>query len=178
MNDSLGLSSESFPWLLHSEYLWRLVSALWASETAMVKDGDDEASLTLAKREALSAWLEHCVQEVVNEDVDFVHSISSSSSEKNLDMAFAYLTGKQVKAAAEMMVLNQEHRLCTLIAQCLNDDIRQSLAQQLEIWTSNGKLEAMNPKRVRLLSLLAGQVSDVARAVDWKRCFGLYVWFG
>ena len=36
-------------------------------------------------------------------DVDFVHSISPSSSEKNLDMAFAYLTGKQVKAAAEMV---------------------------------------------------------------------------
>ncbi|KAK0541807.1 hypothetical protein OC846_006936, partial [Tilletia horrida] len=89
--------------------------------------------------------------------------------------------------------------LSTLIAQCPGDsEQRDDIAEQLALWRKEGVDSHISRQHLRLYELLSGNVDcaepartaanrdqieqvepfDVAAGLDWKRAFGLHLWYG
>ncbi|KAF5389513.1 hypothetical protein D9757_004196 [Collybiopsis confluens] len=129
--------------------------------------------LHLIRKSSLSSWLQTAVAPSVQEYIQS-HPAASPTA-----LALAHLTGNQLESACEVAMDNGYPTLATLIAQAGGDtNFRADLRAQLGIW-SEEKVDALIDRELRkIYALLAGELGgDVAQGLDWKRVFGLYLWF-
>jgi nuclear pore complex protein Nup98-Nup96 len=142
----------------------------------------------IRRKAALSAWLEKTVAPTVEAELR-QHSIAGSPA-----VAFTLLTGNQVEKACERAIDGGNIKLATLISQASGDAVfKDDLRSQLQIW-SEQRIDAHIDESVRkIYALLAGIVDvvpgskgtgiercediDLAKGLDWKRTFGLHLWF-
>lgn len=144
---------------------------------------------SLRRKTALSAWLENAVVPAIEAD------LRSNTSASPIAVAFTLLTGNQVEKACEAAMDGGYLKLATVISQAGGDlDFREDLKEQMQLWKEQ-RIDAHIDESVRkVYALLAGVVGevvegskggglekcsdvDVLKGLDWKRAFGLHLWF-
>jgi nuclear pore complex protein Nup98-Nup96 len=141
----------------------------------------------IRRKLALSRWLEDAVSPWV--DSDLVKTDSRPGK------VFAYLTGNQIDRAVRSALEGNDMRLATLLSQIGGPEIfKAEVIRQLEDWQKYKATPLISVEYRRLYALLAGitdiwpgdssHCSDhapdilIAGGLDWKRAFGLRLWFG
>ncbi|THV04722.1 hypothetical protein K435DRAFT_746502 [Dendrothele bispora CBS 962.96] len=145
----------------------------------------------VARKAALSAWLEQVVASTVESD------LRSNPAANSVGIAFTLLTGNQLEKACEAAMEGGNMKLATLISQAGGDfEFREDLREQLDIWREE-KIDVHVDEHIRkIYALLAGIVGevvecskgtgvekekpkdvDVVQSLDWKRVFGLHLWY-
>ncbi|EPQ60401.1 hypothetical protein GLOTRDRAFT_135098 [Gloeophyllum trabeum ATCC 11539] len=131
--------------------------------------------LALRRKHALSRWLQDAVAPAVERDLRERAALGDASK------AFLHMTGNQIARACDVAMEGGYAKLATLIAQAGGDeDFRADILQQLEVWREE-KVEGMIEAGVKkVYALLAGALGEheVWKDLDWKRAFGLCLWFG
>jgi nuclear pore complex protein Nup98-Nup96 len=141
------------------------------------------------RKEALSNWLEGVVATTVDAEVKGNFSGGCASA------AFSLLTGHQIDKACEVAMDGGNLKLATLISQTGGDsEFRRDVREQLQIWRDQ-RIDAHIDQNVRKMYALLGGIVDilegsngtgvercpdlpVSQNLDWKRVFGLHLWFG
>ncbi|ORY25742.1 nuclear protein 96-domain-containing protein [Naematelia encephala] len=176
----------------HEANIWRLCVALFDEiDLRLPPDSSEDLVLRIGeirRKLALSKWLEDAVSPSV--DSDLLKSSGDQSSK-----LFAYLSGNQLDRAVADAIEGNDIRLATLISQCGSSEVfREEVLRQLEDWKKYKANSMISPGYRRIYTLLAGitdispgepsrgsdQAPDVlvAEGLDWKRAFGLRLWFG
>lgn len=141
---------------------------------------------SLRRKVALSSWLENAVIPSIDANLKSNPAVGSSA------VAFTLLTGNQVEKACETAMNGGNLKLATLISQAGGDfDFREDLKDQLQLWREQ-KIDVHIDESIRkVYALLAGIIDevvegpkgerggdiDVVKGLDWKRTFGLHLWF-
>lgn len=141
------------------------------------------------RKEALSKWLEGVVAPTVDAEA------KGSLSRGPASAAFSLLTGHQIDKACEAAMAGGNLKLATLISQAGGDlEFRADILAQLRIWREQ-RVDAHIDSSLRKVYALMGGVVDilegsdgtgvercpdlpVSHKLDWKRVFGLHLWFG
>ncbi|KAG8992975.1 hypothetical protein FRB94_008235 [Tulasnella sp. JGI-2019a] len=179
---------------LHEASVWRLGDALFnASDLGLSSDvsGDVRQEVqALRFKTSVSQWLE----ETVAHDVELQLQNETQTSAENV---FRMLTGHQVERAVEAAAAGGDTFLSILVAQAGGDkSFRHMVFSQLDMWKEDVNT-FIDPYYRKVLALLAGaadkldlpsdgntgrrQSKDdlrVALGLDWKRAFGLQLWYG
>ncbi|EJF57390.1 hypothetical protein DICSQDRAFT_157411 [Dichomitus squalens LYAD-421 SS1] len=143
----------------------------------------------IRRKTELSNWLKTAVS-----------SATESDLRKDLDARwdrtlFTLLSGYQIERACEKAANDGNVKLASLIAQCPGDAaFRADLQSQLDIWREQRTDAHISEDTRKVYALLAGVVDtlqgsggsgveqcpdvDLAKGLDWKRAFGLQLWFG
>ena len=173
--------------------LFRLGQALFDPIELRVADNitaDVRARLmALTRKAALSSWLQQTVAPRVDTD------LKSNSSASPVSIAFTLLTGNQLEKACEVVMDGGYLKLATLISQAGSDlDFQADIEEQLDLWREQ-RIDAHVEEGVRkVYALLAGKIDgplegskgieperckdvDVVEDLDWKRVFGLCLWY-
>lgn len=142
----------------------------------------------MRRKHALSEWLAQTSSPSVEDDL---RSPSRASVE-----IFRMLSGHQVERATEKALASGDLNLATLIAQIGGDpSFRADIEDQLVKWKDQTIDAHIDEAYKKIYALLAGVVdlipastsSDpaekakdvlVAKPLDWKRAFGLHLWYG
>jgi nuclear pore complex protein Nup98-Nup96 len=141
------------------------------------------------RKEALSKWLEGVVAPVVEAEVKGNFSGSAASK------TFSLLTGHQIDKACEVAMDGGNLKLATLLSQAGGDlEFRMDIRAQLRTWREQ-RIDAHIDQNLRKIYALLGGIVDVlegsngtevercpdlplSQKLDWKRVFGLHLWFG
>eukprot|EP01029_Cantina_marsupialis_P010060 TRINITY_DN2302_c0_g2_i1.p1 TRINITY_DN2302_c0_g2~~TRINITY_DN2302_c0_g2_i1.p1 ORF type:complete len:904 (+),score=307.08 TRINITY_DN2302_c0_g2_i1:109-2712(+) len=174
----------------HKEYLlrhhtWTLINALWgiehnpkSIENSVIDDPaeDDDGSLEVSesvhvarmtRRLAFAKWLERTLRDLVPVPTE------------PLDQIFYYLCTHRLSEAVNMAMKVGDYRLGTLIAQGNGDvSVREDIGDQLDEWLQNGVSNHVHPGRLRILRLLAGDMSAVEVSDHWLMGLGALLWYG
>jgi len=173
--------------------LFRLGSALFDEIELRLDDsvGIDVRNRVHAvrRKEALSKWLEGVVAPTVDAEVKGNFSGGSPST------TFSLLTGHQIDKACDVAMDGGNLKLATLISQSCGDvELRMDIRSQLRIWREQC-VDAHIDQNLRKIYALLGGIVDilegsngtgvercpdlpVSQKLDWKRVFGLHLWFG
>ncbi|KZT33716.1 hypothetical protein SISSUDRAFT_1122717 [Sistotremastrum suecicum HHB10207 ss-3] len=129
----------------------------------------------IRRKDAVSQWLEGACRSAV--DSDFGSLRGSGNVAKQI---LTLLTGNQVERAVELAVDGKFVQLSTLLSQSGDATFRDSLRDQITIWREQRVNAHISPEVLTLYELLAGMtIAEGARGpLDWKRAFGLRLWFG
>lgn len=147
-----------------------------------------EYTYAIRRKSALSSWLEEAVASSVDQD------LKNNSSETPAGAAFSLLTGHQVEKACEAAMGSSNLKLATLISQAGGDaEFQEDLRAQLQIWREERIDVHIDDSVRKVYALLAGivdvlegsngtgieQCSDLSltEGLDWKRVFGLHLWY-
>lgn len=141
--------------------------------------------MSVRRKAALSAWLEEAV----------AHSVDASlKSNPSANSVFMLLTGNQVEKACEAAMDSGNPKLATLISQAGGDfEFREDLKEQLEIWRDERVDVHIDEGIRKVYAMLAGVLDavegskgtglekckdvDIYEGLDWKRAFGIHLWF-
>jgi nuclear pore complex protein Nup98-Nup96 len=178
----------------HEANTWRLGEALFDEidlrlRTAVSSDIRELIAFVRRKR-ALSNWLQTTVAPSVE---SYLRTHPNARTSQRL---FAMLTGNQVERATESALKEGDLHLATLLAQAGGDaDFRADIEEQLVKWKDQVLDAHIDDSYRKIYSLLAGVVDIlpasnskdpversrelvIAEGLDWKRAFGLQLWFG
>ncbi|KAG2041250.1 nuclear protein 96-domain-containing protein [Suillus americanus] len=140
------------------------------------------------RKVALSDWLEEAVGYLVDADLK-KHASGDSAA-----CIYTLLTGNQIEKACEAAMDNGYVKLATLISQASGDfEFREDLTEQIQLWREQRIDVHIGESMRKIYALLAGildvvegsktssleQCPDVdpIKGLDWKRTFGLHMWF-
>lgn len=144
----------------------------------------------LRRKSALSKWLQEAVAPIVEATLRDIPPGEYDWAEA----IFTLLTGNQTEKACGAAVDSGNVKLATLLAQAGgDDDFKMDLHAQLKLWQEQ-RIDVHVDERVRkVYALLAGIVDvlegskgtglercpdfQLAKGLDWKRAFGLHLWF-
>ena len=202
LNFGVFTSSEHFKSSKSSEAnLWRLGEALFDEIDDLNAPADTTPDLVarltdIRRRDALSKWLEDVVRDAVEEDLKDVESQPSGTA-AGARRVFALLSGHEIERACMTAGENGDLRLATLLAQAGGDDeFREDVYLQLAKWREYRVDSHIDTAYRRVYEVLCGNVglSDglaargdridfapdvfIADGLDWKRAFGLHLWYG
>ncbi|OCH85762.1 hypothetical protein OBBRIDRAFT_739307 [Obba rivulosa] len=143
----------------------------------------------LRRKAALSRWLKAAVASSVDAQ------LRDDPSTDWAGMVFTLLTGYQIEKACETAMDGGNFKIASLISQTPGDaDFRQDLQNQLQVWRDERADMHIGENIRKIYSLLGGNVHllpgskgsgleqcrdiNVAEDLDWRRAFGLHLWFG
>lgn len=178
--------------------LWRLGQVLF--DEIDIRLPDDSSSHTVSvitehrRRDALSAWLREAVKPAVESELRALSGPEGSST--HTARVFTLLTGSQIERACQVALSEGDIRLATLLSQAAGDEeLREDLQTQLAVWReSRVDPHLVNGYR-KIYELLSGNIDlskglhgngsvdtsqDISMSanLDWKRAFGLRLWYG
>ncbi|EKM77441.1 hypothetical protein AGABI1DRAFT_77500 [Agaricus bisporus var. burnettii JB137-S8] len=158
--------------------------------------------LSLRRKAALGHWLEEVSKPAVDSDLRTkANGLVSGGSYTPADTAFTHLTGHQIEKACVVAAEGNFIKLSTLISQAGGDEMfRDDIREQLRIWKTDklgpgagtGFGSGLIGRGVwKIFSILGGILddeeeekeltdkdADVCSGLDWKRVFGLCLWYG
>lgn len=175
--------------------IWRLGSALFDDIDLGLPDTApqtlrQEAS-DLRRKAALSQWLKMTVSPTAEADAR-----GYQAQERVEATIFSHLTCHDMEKATLAAMSAHEFHLATLLAQLPGDQgMREDLQEQLLTWRDEGVYSLLSEDMRKLYELLAGNVTFadgaggaasgdkagdmlLADSLDWKRAFGLHLWYG
>lgn len=176
----------------HEATAFRLGQALFDEiDLRLPPDSPDELVeriQQLRRKLALSKWLENAVAPSVDSDL-------LKNGENRPAKLFTLLSGNKVARAVDMALEGNDMRLASLISQAgRTGEFREEMLRQLDDWQKYNADPLIAIEYRRLYALLAGIMdispgnkgrgSDsspdvlVAKDLDWKRAFGLRLWYG
>ncbi|RDX47214.1 hypothetical protein OH76DRAFT_1354468 [Lentinus brumalis] len=143
----------------------------------------------IRRKAELSKWLKNAVSSAMETD------LRAHLDAKWHYIVFTLLSGYHVERACDAASDSGNVKLASLIAQCPGDaEFRADLQEQLAIWREQRIDAHIGENTRKIYALLAGVVDtlqgsggsgvehcpdvDLAKGLDWKRAFGLQLWFG
>ncbi|KAI4661040.1 uncharacterized protein J4E79_005608 [Alternaria viburni] len=174
---------------VHEQQAWQLLSLLFDDADTIPADVPEENVNTYRKEKLSDFW-----KLLVWEDAQ-KHAQQAASPEER---AIAHLSCNNVAEACHTLLDGLDLRLATMVAQIGGDEtMRQSMVAQIEEWRRLDMLSEMEDAHRALYELLAGNCSksegkagsgkenrastfNVSSrfALDWRRAFGLRLWYG
>ncbi|AAW41481.2 nucleoporin nup189, putative [Cryptococcus deneoformans JEC21] len=176
----------------HEANVFRLGVALFDEIDVQLPEGSSEELIerisSIRRKLALSRWLEDAVAPLVDSDL-------ITRSEDQPGKIFSLLSGHQVEHAVESALEAGNMRLATLLSQAGGEEsFKDELLKQLEDWQAYKVNPLIAVGYRKLYALLAG-ITDIsagdpsrgsdgcpdvliAEGLDWKRAFGLHLWYG
>lgn len=148
-----------------------------------VSRGIRSHATALRRADALSTWLARAAASSVEQD------IMATAVADPARIAFFHLSGHQIEKAVDVLTTEGNVRLATLVSQVPGDvEFRIDLRDQLQVWKEEKVDVHMSEPIRRLYALTAGEVDilegsskretvDVSKDLDWKRVFGLQLWY-
>jgi nuclear pore complex protein Nup98-Nup96 len=177
----------------HESSMWRLCRALFDEIDDGIHDGtlpDVRARISsLRRKTSLSDWLAETVAPSVEKDL---RQESTSRAARRL---FLLMTGHQLERAAQLAFDVGDFNLSLLLPQAGGDaDFRNDIEQLLEAWTDQHLDAHIDMSYRKVYALLQGIVDhlpgskstdvielsqdvNISEGLDWKRVFGLHLWF-
>lgn len=148
------------------ESIWKLCEALW---------GTREENTIANRRYLLSEWLKFNTSNEIDQEMN---SLSKSAA----DTIFNLLSVFKVYEAADFAMDNKFPNLSLLISQlCLTNKTKLFLQEQIELWynslTSNHITDDVKKIYLLLSGLPNREDINVFENVDWKRAFGMHLWY-
>ena len=153
----------------------------------------DPYRLTMARRRYVSQWLQFPETTVPYSRPDGVVDSQNADEEAALGEVFNLLTLGDIHAACAKARETKDFRLAMLISQSPGSDaIRQLAMEQLQLWEQQGTHNFINVLRMKIYALLAGCMAwpvvadpspdgfakfSTCAGIDWKRAFGLHLWY-
>ncbi|KAH7068610.1 nuclear protein 96-domain-containing protein [Paraphoma chrysanthemicola] len=174
---------------VHEQHAWQLLSLLFDNPDRLPDEvGKQNASLYM--KEQLSDFWKTLVWDDAQK-----HAQQASSAEEK---AIAHLSCNNIADACHSLLGGLDLRLATMVAQIGGDDtMRQSLVTQIEEWRRLDVLSEMQDSHRALYELLSGNCAQSEGkngsglenkaatfgissrfALDWRRAFGLRLWYG
>jgi nuclear pore complex protein Nup98-Nup96 len=173
----------------HEQQAWQLLSLLF-DDADVVPQGVDKEHMHLHRKEQLSEFWKTLVWDDAQRHVQQ----AATSEEK----AIAHLSCNNVADACHTLLGGLDLRLATMVAQIGGDAVmRQNMVTQLDEWRRLDILSEMEDSHRALYELLSGNCAQsegknaTARenkastfgissrfALDWRRAFGLRLWYG
>jgi nuclear pore complex protein Nup98-Nup96 len=173
----------------HEQQAWQLLSLLF-DDADVVPQGVDKEHMHLHRKEQLSKFWKTLVWDDAQRHVQQ----AATSEEK----AIAHLSCNNVADACHTLLGGLDLRLATMVAQIGGDAVmRQNMVTQLDEWRRLDILSEMEDSHRALYELLSGNCAQsdgknaTARenkastfgissrfALDWRRAFGLRLWYG
>lgn len=160
--------------------VWRLAHALFDEPASPRLVRDDLATDDLARKTAVSKWLESAVAASVDRE--------SNAALSGPAKVFALLCGHRVEEATEVALESGDMRLALLTAQAgSSEDCKRQTAAQLDLWVKEKTDKHILDDYLSVYGVLAGRIDvverssgslSVARDLDWLRSFGLHLWYG
>lgn len=143
----------------------------------------------IRRKTALSDWLRNSVSSTIDA------TLRDNPGANWATVVFTLLTGDQIEKATEVAMDGGNVSLASLIAQTPGDEeYRDDLQSQLTIWREERVDVHISDDIRKIYALLAGVVDvlkgsdgtgigkcrdlDLSANLDWKRAFGLHLWFG
>ncbi|TFY68005.1 hypothetical protein EVJ58_g1277 [Rhodofomes roseus] len=143
----------------------------------------------LRRKAALSSWLQTAVAASVDAD------LRENPGADWAFTAFTLLSGNQAEKACEIAMDSGNVKLATLISQYPGDDVfRDDVRTQLNVWRDWNIDAHISESTRRIYALLGGIVDNlegskgvgleqcpdlsVPKGLNWKRAFGLHLWYG
>ena len=143
---------------------------------------------SIRRKAALSEWLGDAVTSLVDAD------LQNQSSTDPAALIFTLLSGNQIDKACDTAIDCGSVKLATLISQASGDfEFREDLREQLQLWREQRIDVHVNVSIRKIYSVLAGSLDvlegskasslercpdvDPLEGLDWKRTFGLYLWY-
>ncbi|KAL1502583.1 hypothetical protein ABEB36_007706 [Hypothenemus hampei] len=148
--------------------IWTLCTALW---------GPNENTIS-NRRYLLSEWLKSTC---ISDDLTLKTSPFKSVTEVT-ESVFAHLSVFQVLDAACVAMDNRMPNLALLVSQSSLSNMPKSyLQEQIDVWYKSMISNHISTEIRRLYLLLSGipikEDLNVFEEVDWKRAFGMHLWF-
>lgn len=180
--------------------LWQLGHALFDEIDDLSPPEDATAELIarlteIRRTDRLEKWLEQVVKGAVEEDLR--DAAAKEEAGAGARRVFALLSGHQIERACDAALENGDVRLATLLAQAGGDDeFREDLFLQLAKWREYRVDAHIATAYRRVYEVLCGNVGlseglpakgdrvdatediYIADGLDWKRAFGLHLWYG
>jgi len=172
--------------------LWRLGTALFDKLDLRVPPSMNPGALdrieNLRRKQALGDWLRSAVSATVE---DAVASAPSTNAQ-----IFTLLTGNQVERACHLAMETHNFKLASLITQIGGSpEFRRDVASQLIVWRESVADAWIDDDIRKIYALMTGDVAVVQAStstdpfqkaselrvddgLDWKRTFGLQLWYG
>lgn len=143
---------------------------------------------SIRRKAALSEWLGDVVTPLVDAD------LKKQSSTDPAALIFSLLSGYQIDKACDTAIDCGSVKLATLISQASGDfEFREDLREQLQLWREQRIDVHVSVSIRKIYSLLAGSLDvlegskasnlercpdvDPLEGLDWKRTFGMYLWY-
>lgn len=143
---------------------------------------------SIRRKAALSEWLGDAVISLVDAD------LKKQSSTDSAALIFSLLSGYQIDKACDTAMDCGSVKLATLISQASGDfEFREDLREQLQLWREQRIDVHVNVSIRKVYSVLAGSLDilegskasslercpnvDPLEGLDWKRTFGMYLWY-
>ena len=143
---------------------------------------------SIRRKAALSEWLGDVVTSLVDAD------LKKQSSADSAALIFSLLSGYQIDKACDTAMDCGSVKLATLISQASGDfEFREDLREQLELWREQRIDVHVSVSIRKIYSVLAGSLDilegskasslercpdvDPLEGLDWKRTFGMYLWY-
>jgi nuclear pore complex protein Nup98-Nup96 len=179
--------------------LWRLGQALFDEIEDLMLPDDATSEMVnhiteIRRRDRVETWLEEVIKGDVEENLREV--ASKATTDSSARRIFTLLSGHQIERACEAAVDLRDLRLATLLAQAGGDDeFREDIYLQLAKWREYRVDAHIAVAYRRVYELLCGNVGlsegvapgdkvdaaeefHVGDKLDWKRTFGLNLWYG
>ncbi|KAF2036819.1 hypothetical protein EK21DRAFT_51552 [Setomelanomma holmii] len=158
----------------HEQHVWQLLSLLFDDADRLPENVGKE-NAALYRKEQLSEFWKALVWEEAQK-----HTQSAASAEEK---AIAHLSCNSVADACHALLGGLDLRLATMVAQIGGDyAMRQSLTTQIEEWRRLDVLSEMQDSHRALYELLSGNSATFGISsrfkLDWRRAFGLRLWYG
>jgi nuclear pore complex protein Nup98-Nup96 len=175
-------SLEWSQWVEYTNQVWDLMLALWGRlDDCTGEETVETHKITMARREAVSKWMERVVGRKTKEDME------KAALKKNLvGGVLANLTGGKVSEACKALQSGGDHRTALLVAQVGGGgEVSRMVQQQLERWTEVRADHNISQDRIKLLSLVAdcpvwsstrGPVNTCS-SLDWVRALACHLWY-
>ncbi|RNA23314.1 nuclear pore complex Nup98-Nup96 isoform X1 [Brachionus plicatilis] len=140
------------------------------------------------RKRLLSEWLTHVSSHRIEKECK---SLKFNKNKENyLNAIFSYLSGNRLLDACNIAVENSDYRLALLISQSSgsNDTVRAIMKKQLKEWFESNSDRFINNERLKIYILISGelvynisdlknQLINVCENIDWKRQFGIHLWY-
>ena len=143
---------------------------------------------SIRRKAALSEWLGDVVTPLVDAD------LKRQSLTDPAALIFSLLSGYQIDKACDTAMDCGSVKLATLISQASGDfEFREDLREQLQLWREQRIDVHVSASIRKIYSVLAGSLDvlegskanglerspavDPLEGLDWKRTFGMYLWY-
>lgn len=160
--------------------IWPLASILF----------DNSVEDDLARKNALSTWLESQVGMSVQRDLDALQAVDNQLARLPI-----LLSGHCIGAASRLAMTLQNDHLATVVSLmgAIDDSMRSLARDQLQDWLDQNSIYKIPTEIRHVYELLAGNTSVsnplgsngsqvpvlyLCNGLDWKRAFGLKLWYG
>ncbi|XP_050438636.1 nuclear pore complex protein Nup98-Nup96-like isoform X2 [Adelges cooleyi] len=159
-------------------HVWELIKSLWGDpENLYTKDCPQEHIYNMARRQAISDWLETLLEKKIN-----FKNAGDSVSQRILKLVSAH----KIMEACDLAISNNECNLALLLAQLGSENsVRCCIERQLWQWYESKADLLIDIDHLKLYTIVSGQplfdsnqgIINICENMDWIRAFALHLWY-